>query len=60
MEIEDIVKNNIEVMKHTKKCDHNLGDIKIIYKRCKDCGKFVVCPDEELINKRGVTGKANY
>lgn len=57
MEFEDILKHNIETKKDTEKCKHDLDEIKIIYQRCKTCGKFVVVPDEEYIKRRGVMGR---
>lgn len=60
MEYSEILKNNIENKLLHKPCEkegHDLDDIKIIYKRCKCCGKFVVCPDPELIKRRGVMGR---
>lgn len=60
MNYEDILKNNIENKLLHKPCEkegHELDEIKIIYKRCKKCGKFVVVPDPEWIAKHGVEGR---
>lgn len=60
MEFEEILKNNILNKDTHKKCEHELDEIKIIYKRCKCCGKFVVCPDEEFVAKKGVMGRSPF
>ncbi len=61
MEFPEILKNNIEVKLTSKACEkdggHELEDVRVIYRRCKTCGKFVVCPDPEWIEKHGVMGR---
>jgi Pyruvate/2-oxoacid:ferredoxin oxidoreductase delta subunit len=60
MEYSDILKNNIEnklLHKPCEKLGHDLDDVRVIYRRCKGCGKFVVCPDSEFIKKRGESGR---
>lgn len=60
MEYQEILKNNIDTKIITKACEktgHELDEIRIIYRRCKLCGKFVVCPDPEYIAKRGESGR---
>jgi len=60
MEFKEILQNNIETKVITKACEkvgHDLDDIRIIYRRCKCCGKFVVCPDPEFIARRGESGR---
>jgi uncharacterized OB-fold protein len=60
MNYEDILKHNLKVKKEFQgECLHEeLDDIKIIYKRCKCCGKLKVVPDEEYVAKVGLSGRA--
>lgn len=60
MEHSEIVQNNIEgklVHKACEKEGHDLDDIRIIYRKCKCCGKMVVCPDPEFVAQKGVMGR---
>jgi dissimilatory sulfite reductase (desulfoviridin) alpha/beta subunit len=60
MEYQKILKNNIENKLIHKTCEkegHELDEIRIIYKRCKKCGKFVVVGDPEWLEKHGVEGR---
>ena len=57
MEYSEVLRNNIDNKAEHKGCEHELDEIKIIYRRCKCCGKFVVCPDPELIERKGVMGR---
>lgn len=56
--MEEIIKHNIENKTLHKDCkDHELDEIKVIFQRCKKCGKWVPVPDPELIKRRGVSGR---
>lgn len=70
MEFNDLLQSNIAGKKEQNKCEnsapkkkgirvsgHELDEIRIIYRRCKNCGKFVVCPDPEWIALRGESGR---
>lgn len=64
MKFEDVLRNNIEGKKEHKLCEktsgsagHELDDVKIIYKRCRKCGKLVCVPDPDLIRRRGESGR---
>lgn len=63
MKFEDLLQSNIEGKKEQEKCGkdkeggHDLDDVRIIYRRCKKCGKFVAVPDPEHIMKRGESGR---
>ena len=62
MEFKELLESNIKNKKETEKCGkdkdgHELDDVRIIYRRCRKCGKLVCVPDPELIEKRGVSGR---
>ena len=60
MELNEIVKNNIEHKSIHKDCkEHELDEIRLIYRRCKKCGKFVVVADEDYLNKKGAIGRGD-
>lgn len=60
MTYEELLKNNIEHKKEHKGCEHEPDGVKMIYQRCKCCGKWVSVPDPEWIAKVGVMGRAHY
>lgn len=59
MEFDDLLQHNKEVKRnHREKCKHTeLGEIRVIFKRCEDCGKLVPVRDEEYIKEHGESGK---
>lgn len=62
MEFEDVLRENKRIPKEKKnRCSNghkNLGEIRVIFKRCLDCGKLVPVRDEEYIKKHGEPGQA--
>jgi len=63
MEFEELLKENIRLRKEkvSKGCSHDeLHEVRIIYRKCKCCGKMLVQADEEWIQKRGVEGRGWY
>lgn len=62
-DFEDILSWNIHLKKEkvSKGCEHSeLGEVRVIFRKCRCCGKMVVVPDDEYIQKRGVEGRGWY
>lgn len=59
MDFDEVLKHNKEVKRlFREKCSHDeLDEIRVIFKRCKTCGKLVPVRDEEYIKQHGEIGR---
>lgn len=58
MQYEEILKENIDNKELHKKCNHEPDGVKMIFQRCKTCGKWIPIADPEWIAKHGHEGRA--